>query len=106
MANNPTKEQTEIAEEFKKVSEKLAQPLEDELPNGDTEQVPTTDAIPTKFIQIILEDDLPQISFNGMSTAEIIGTLELAKTLVLEKKLKLQIKKQTYQKLLEYDLVT
>lgn len=106
MANNPTKEQTEIAEEFKKVSEKLAQPLEDELPNGDTEQVSTTDAIPTKFIQIVLEDDLPQISFNGMSTAEIIGTLELAKTLVLEKKLKLQIKKQTYQKLLEYDLVT
>ena len=107
MANKPTKEQIEVAEEFKKVADKLAQPLSDEeLPNGDLEEVSTTDAIPTKFIQIILQDDLPQISYNGMSIAEVLGTLKLSEQLILDKKVTKEIKKQTYQKLLEYDLVS
>lgn len=106
MANKPTEEQKEVAEEFKKVTEKLSQPLPEEvLPNGDTEEVSTTDTVPSKFVQIILQDDLPQISYNGMSVTEVLGLLKLSEALIIDKRINKEIKKQTYQKLLEYDLV-
>lgn len=57
--------------------------------------------IPQKFIQIVIENNLPQINYVGVTIPEVLGTLEMCKALIIEKRLIHEVKKQNYQQMLE-----
>lgn len=86
---------SEIPEEAKKALEELKEV---------TERL-SQDPVPEKFVQIILQDGLPQVSFNGMTIAEVLGTLKLTEALIVEKQLIKEVRKQNIQKALELDLL-
>lgn len=86
---------SEIPEEAKKALEELKEV---------TERL-SQDPVPEKFVQIILQDGLPQVNFNGMTIAEVLGTLKLTEALIVEKQLIKEVRKQNIQKALELDLL-
>lgn len=98
-------EQLHTLKELEKVTENLSKPLPEEKEETQEQEVSTDTPIPSKFIQIIVEDGLPQISYNGMNVTEVLGALKLSEALIIEKRINKEIKKQTYRALIEYDLV-
>ena len=82
-----TPEQVAAFEQLKEVEERLSQPSEGEKELAQEMELLTQESLP-KVVQLTInEQGLPEINYQSMTVTEVLGLLEFAKEMLLQRRI-------------------